>query len=106
MQLKIGLSDEAIKILSLPQEERTDELVRLAVAALIIAVPEYGDYTPNIQRSIAKVCQYDKYESGRVILRQGHKADNYYFIVSGISKLYLNFDYLTDDVLFSGRDKI
>lgn len=74
--------------MTLPVEERTEELVRLAVAALIIAVPEYGDFPPNIQRSIAKVCHLDKYETGRVIIRQGHKADNFYFIISGISIQY------------------
>lgn len=69
----------------LPQIERTDELVRMAVAALIQAIPEYADFPINIQRSIVKVCHFERYEAGRVIIRQGHKADNFYFIVSGIS---------------------
>jgi hypothetical protein len=84
---QIGLADEAKRIMRMQSSDRNDEFVRIAVAALIQAIPEYADFPPNIQKSIVKVCQFEKYESGRVIIRQGHKADNFYFIVSGISKL-------------------
>jgi CRP-like cAMP-binding protein len=82
----VSLSDEAKLILKMPVERRTDEYVKLAVASLIEAVPEYEDFPNNIQKSIARVAMLQEFEAGRVIIRQNHKADNFYFIVSGISK--------------------
>ncbi len=72
--------------------ERTEDLIRTAIAGLIQIIPEYSDFPANIQKSIARRCNLDQFEAGRVIIRQGHKADNFYLIVSGISKLMFTFD--------------
>jgi hypothetical protein len=43
------------------------------------------DFPVNIRKEIARVANIQEFEIGRVILRQNHKADNFYFIISGIS---------------------
>jgi len=39
----------------------------------------------KIQQAIAKFGVLQEFETGRIIIRQNHKADNFYFIISGIS---------------------
>ncbi|VDI12988.1 Hypothetical predicted protein [Mytilus galloprovincialis] len=77
------LSNEAITILSMNPEERTDEQCKLALLALNHAVKAFGEFPKAMQKSLVRVGWYEKYEDKRVIIRQGHVADNFYFILSG-----------------------
>ena len=84
--MKVDLNDEARKLLKAPIENRTDEHVKLICAALNDSVPEFSDFPPDVQRKLARVSTLQDIELGRVIIRQNHKADYFYFIVSGIGK--------------------
>ncbi|XP_071125080.1 cyclic nucleotide-binding domain-containing protein 2-like isoform X1 [Mytilus edulis] len=77
------LSNEAITILSMNPEERTDEQCKLALLALNHTVKAFGEFPKAMQKSLVRVGWYEKYEDKRVIIRQGHVADNFYFILSG-----------------------
>ena len=83
----MGISDEVKRILKLPHEKRTDDLVKIALSSIIDSVPEFEDYPIEMQNSIIKVALLQEFQAGRVIIRQNHRADNFYLIVSGISKL-------------------
>ena len=73
----------------MPSENRQDEHVQTALTSLVECVPEFKDFPIDIQRKIIKRCELQEFEAGRVIIRQNHSADNFYFIVSGISKFFL-----------------
>lgn len=68
-------------------EKRTDDHVKTVCSSLIDSVPEFLEFTPKIQKSIAKRAILQEFETGRVIIRENHKADNYYFIVSGVASV-------------------
>jgi CRP-like cAMP-binding protein len=96
MTYKIALTNEAIRIMKLPVLERTEEKIRIAIASLIQTTPDFADFPTKIQKLIVKYCNYDQYETGRVIIRQGHRADNFYFMVSGLCKKKLFFRYFKE----------
>ncbi|XP_052781786.1 uncharacterized protein LOC128218217 isoform X2 [Mya arenaria] len=74
---------EKIKhILSKPQAERTeDELYHVVLG--MRNLKSIAEYPNRMQRKFAQVGLYEKYESKRVVVRQGHPASAYYFILSG-----------------------
>ena len=82
---EVGLSDEAKRILKMPIETRTAEHIKTACSALIDAVPDFEEFSVEMQNSIVKVSLLQEFQAGRIIIRQNHKADNFYMIVSGIS---------------------
>ena len=43
----------------------------------------FAEYPVRMQRKIVEVGRYEKYDSKRVIVRQGHPASAFYFILSG-----------------------
>lgn len=51
------------------------------------SIKDYADYPVAIQKKIAEVGEYVKYESRRIIVREGHPAWNFYFILSGSGAL-------------------
>ncbi|CAD5115174.1 DgyrCDS4171 [Dimorphilus gyrociliatus] len=80
---------EAKRILQKRQNERTDDEMHYVQIALR-NYKAIADYPPNMQRVMAKKGWYEVYEGKRVIVRQGHPARCYYFILSGsviVSKL-------------------
>lgn len=77
------LSHDAKTILSMYPHERTDDQVRLVVLALNQTVDAFGEFPIKLQKSLASVGWYENFEAKRVIIRQGHMADNFYFILSG-----------------------
>ncbi|TPX60262.1 hypothetical protein SpCBS45565_g07547 [Spizellomyces sp. 'palustris'] len=46
-------------------------------------VPVFAKYDEGIRRALAKVITYEVFEAGRVVVRQGHAAQNFYHILSG-----------------------
>lgn len=77
------IPDDVKNILRMDFENRNDEQLRLAVTAINQIVPEFEKYPQQIQKSFVKYGFYEEYEPGRIILRQGHVATNYYFILCG-----------------------
>ncbi|XP_052796040.1 cyclic nucleotide-binding domain-containing protein 2-like isoform X2 [Mya arenaria] len=83
------LSTEAKAILSLYPSDRTNEQVKLVVLSLNQTVDAFGEFPIRLQRSLARVGWYENFETKRVIIRQGHVADNFYFILSGTALVTL-----------------
>lgn len=77
--------------MKLPVNERTEEQIRIAIASLIQTTPDFADFPSKIQKLIVKYCNYDQYETGRVIIRQGHRADNFYFMISGLCRWSIKY---------------
>ena len=77
------LTSEAVHMLGLPTDERTKDVIKYLLAALNFVVPEFDDYPASIQESIVGNAFYQEIEPHKVIIRQGHRAEKYYLIVSG-----------------------
>ena len=76
------MSEVSKHILIKPRWARTDQEL-LHVEIVLRSIKDYADYPVAIQRKIAEVGEYVKYESRRIIVREGHPAWNFYFILSG-----------------------
>ncbi|KAJ3157511.1 hypothetical protein HK101_001407 [Irineochytrium annulatum] len=63
----------------LPRTARERELLQRLTSTL----PAFAKYTPEMRRALSGVVRYGAYAKGRVIVRQGHEALNFYFILSG-----------------------
>ncbi|XP_048775168.2 cyclic nucleotide-binding domain-containing protein 2-like isoform X2 [Ostrea edulis] len=77
------LSNEAKAILSMEPERRTEEQLKVALLALNQGVEAFSEFPITMQKSLVRVGWYEHFEDKRVIIRQGHMADNFYFILSG-----------------------
>ncbi|XP_077984224.1 cyclic nucleotide-binding domain-containing protein 2-like isoform X2 [Glandiceps talaboti] len=77
------LSQDAKHILSMPPEERTEEQKKVALLSLKNAVEAFAEFPIRMQRSLVSVGWYESYEASRVIIRQGHHAENFYMILTG-----------------------
>ncbi|KAG8584528.1 hypothetical protein GDO81_004644 [Engystomops pustulosus] len=82
-KMEMVLSSEAKQILTSPPEERTPDETKLAMLSLRMTVSSFAGYPVHIQEGIAKVGWYECFGPGRVIIRQGHVAQNFYLILSG-----------------------
>ncbi len=67
------------------RDERSEEILKHIVVGLNFAMPEFKEYPDHIQRMLASIANYEEYEPGRVILRQGHNPLRYYIVISGIA---------------------
>ncbi|XP_076070117.1 uncharacterized protein LOC143041872 isoform X4 [Mytilus galloprovincialis] len=77
------LSNEAKTVLSMDPDERTEDHLKIALLALNQAVNAFSEFPITMQRSLVRVGWYEHFEDKRVIIRQGHMADNFYLIISG-----------------------
>jgi len=82
-QKEIQLANEAMYILSINPEARTEEQINSVITMVKASVPAFGEYPFRMQRQLLSVGWYEKFETNRVIIRQGHRALNFYFILSG-----------------------
>ncbi|GFN82200.1 cyclic nucleotide-binding domain-containing protein 2-like, partial [Plakobranchus ocellatus] len=80
---EVQVSAEAKAILSLEPGQRSAQQLRQALASLRQAVEEFSEFPITMQESLARVGRYEHFEAKRVIIRQGHLAENFYFILSG-----------------------
>ncbi|KAH9494555.1 hypothetical protein Btru_019839 [Bulinus truncatus] len=77
------VSQDVKDILKLPANQRTQAHVHTVRINFKQVAPSFSEFPIRIQESMIKVCTYEKFEAGRVIIRQGHRAENFYFILSG-----------------------
>ncbi|KAM8977671.1 uncharacterized protein RCH25_048502 [Pelodytes ibericus] len=77
------VSSEAQIILSSQPGKRTAEGIKQAMLSLRATVSTFAGYPVHIQEKITKFGWYECFGSGRVIIRQGHVAQNFYLILSG-----------------------
>ncbi|RUS86813.1 hypothetical protein EGW08_005409 [Elysia chlorotica] len=108
---EVQVSTEAKAILSLEPGQRSQQQLRQALASLRQAVEEFSEFPITMQESLARVGRYEHFEAKRVIIRQGHLAENFYFILSGTAVvIILDTDKLTGEqkartVTFLGKGK-
>ncbi|XP_069141505.1 uncharacterized protein [Argopecten irradians] len=76
------IPEETKKILCKSSRDRTEREIYVAQIALR-NIKAIADYPQNMQMKIAQVGQYERYEAKRIVLRQGHPASSYYFVLSG-----------------------
>ena len=79
---KMRMSEISKHILIKPPWARTDQEL-LHVQIVLRSIKDYANYPVDIQKKIAEVGEYVKYESRRIIVREGHPAWNFYIILSG-----------------------
>ncbi|CAC5410324.1 unnamed protein product [Mytilus coruscus] len=76
------LSEETKRILSKESQERTPHDIYSTQIAFR-NIRSISDYPARMQRKIAEVGVYERYEAKRIIVRQGHPPSAFYFILSG-----------------------
>ncbi|XP_052796743.1 cyclic nucleotide-binding domain-containing protein 2-like isoform X1 [Mya arenaria] len=79
---EISLSSETKNILTTSPDRRTPEHVQTAMFGLQ-CLRSYAEYPLHMQEKLAKVAWYEVVAPKRIIIRQGHFAENFYFILSG-----------------------
>ncbi|XP_078038553.1 uncharacterized protein LOC144470856 [Augochlora pura] len=79
---KKGLSLEDRSTLLIRPSERTS-VEKTYIFELFKKFHAFRKYPDNLRESVAGVCLYQYLRPGRVIVRQGHQAENLYFIVNG-----------------------
>lgn len=77
------IPDDIKRLLQIPPNERTDEQLTRLIKFLDLFVPEFNQYPKAMQRMLLASAIYQEFEPGRVILRQGHVPENFYFILNG-----------------------
>jgi len=85
-----SLNEKARMILTTLPEQRTEEDRNYALKRLRAAVDEFAEFPLAMQQALAKVAWLDEFEPKRVIIRQGHTAENFYFMVSGTALVTKN----------------
>lgn len=53
----------------------------------------FAEFPLRRQYALARIAILEEFERGRVILREGHRAEKFYLIVDGVSKY--SFDFLS-----------
>ncbi|XP_031572593.1 cyclic nucleotide-binding domain-containing protein 2-like [Actinia tenebrosa] len=86
---EVKLSPDSVQILSMLPGTRTEEQIQAALVGLKTAVAAFGEYPLKMQRRLVNVGWYESFEAKRVIIRQGHRAENFYFILSGTALVTL-----------------
>ncbi|XP_064603627.1 uncharacterized protein LOC135469039 [Liolophura sinensis] len=82
---ELQLSSEAKAILSMEPSKRTAEQLHVALVALNQSVEAFSEFPIKMQESLVRVGFYEHFEANRVIIRQGHFADNFYLIITGLA---------------------
>ncbi|KAL3880118.1 hypothetical protein ACJMK2_032387 [Sinanodonta woodiana] len=70
------------KLLAIPKGYRTVDHIRV-ILALLRGNASFQDYPGNVQIQLAKCMEYESYEARRMILKQGHRPEAFYIILSG-----------------------
>ncbi|XP_013408854.1 uncharacterized protein LOC106172612 [Lingula anatina] len=79
-ELKITLDVQ--RTLTLPPNSRSPEMLRRVLYSLQ-TVKSFCDYPLDMQRKICEVGWYQSLPGRKVIVRQSHIAENFYFVLSG-----------------------
>ncbi|KAK7097143.1 hypothetical protein V1264_004162 [Littorina saxatilis] len=93
---EIQVSNEAKAILTMAPGTRSDEQRHVALVSLSQAVPEFGEFPRAMQEALVRVGWYECFEARRIIIREGHMADNFYLILSGSGKLPSCVDWMAE----------
>ncbi|CAH1777607.1 unnamed protein product [Owenia fusiformis] len=81
---EISISSDVQKILSLRPEHRTKDMCNKVIHGLQ-TLRSFAEYPLHMQMKLAKVAWFQMVPPKRYIIRQGHIADNFYFILAGLA---------------------
>ncbi|KAI8489377.1 hypothetical protein Bbelb_328200 [Branchiostoma belcheri] len=70
------------ELLRKPSKDRTEEEAETIVRTMQ-KMPDFALFPFEIQKQLCQVAWYDSFGTGRVIIREGHAADGFYFVLSG-----------------------
>lgn len=84
------INDLTRNILTIVPEHRTSDQVEYAIKRMRASVDEFSEFPRKMQEEITKVAWLDQFEPKRIIIRQGHQAQNFYFILSGTALITKN----------------
>ncbi|EZA54365.1 hypothetical protein DMN91_002348 [Ooceraea biroi] len=91
----LTLEDRSILLVNPSERSSTDKAYIHDLMRKLRAFPKYSE---ELKEQLAAVCVYQYLPAGRVIVRQGHKARNLYFIAHGEVELSkVTVDQLTGD---------
>ena len=76
------LSRKAKLILMKPNHTRSAQELRF-LDRCIVRLKCFDQYSFQVRKQLSNVLYFEAFEKGRVIIRQGRKGQNFYFIVSG-----------------------
>eukprot|EP00057_Strongylocentrotus_purpuratus_P009733 XP_011664207.1 PREDICTED: uncharacterized protein LOC100893884 [Strongylocentrotus purpuratus] len=79
---EVGITQEVKNVLSSPSYVRTKEQLGVALIGLQ-TMKSFAEYPLHMQEKLVKVAWYEFIPPKRVIIRQGHYAENFYFVISG-----------------------
>ncbi|XP_006814718.1 uncharacterized protein LOC100377915 [Saccoglossus kowalevskii] len=79
---EINISSEVKNILSLPSEQRSPEQLLTALYGLQ-TMKSFAEYPLHMQEKLTRVAWFENIPPRKVIIRQGHYAEAFYFIISG-----------------------
>ena len=84
-----GLTLKAKETMMKPTTERTpaelNELMRL-----FNSMEVFNRYSTTTKERLAKVAEYENYDCDRVLIREGHKAQEFYFVLNGSVNVYIS----------------
>nr|XP_054773342.1 cyclic nucleotide-binding domain-containing protein 2-like [Lytechinus pictus] len=90
---------EVTNVLSLEAEERTLDQLKVALRGLQ-SISSFAEYPLHIQEKLVRVAYFYSIPEKKVIIRQGHIAENFYFIVTGeVSVVKTEADPITSEVI-------
>ncbi|KAJ3252923.1 hypothetical protein HK104_007298, partial [Borealophlyctis nickersoniae] len=69
-------------LLAIPVQERTAEDER-ALDAALCRLPSFAAYSKTVRRGLARCVKFEAVDAGRCVVRAGHKAEGFYFLVGG-----------------------
>ncbi|XP_071950951.1 cyclic nucleotide-binding domain-containing protein 2-like [Antedon mediterranea] len=79
---EINLSNDVKNVLTVPSVYRSTEQLQTALYGLQ-TMKSFAEYPLHMQEKLVKVAWFESVPANRVIIRQGHYAENFYFIISG-----------------------
>ncbi|CAH1783796.1 unnamed protein product [Owenia fusiformis] len=78
----VRIPEETKRVLIKPPHVRTAKEIHYTMLSMR-NLRAFGDYPVHMQRRIIETGTYEKYESKRLIVRQGHRPAFFYFVLSG-----------------------
>lgn len=82
VQKQMRLTDRVVHILKSRPRERKEQDVRQVLTALH-HVGVFGSYSTKLQRKVARVARYSRFESRQVMIQQGQPPHSFYICLSG-----------------------
>ncbi|KAJ3077152.1 hypothetical protein HDU98_007537 [Podochytrium sp. JEL0797] len=88
---KVGGGERIVAVVMKPPEKRTNADLQL-LEVMMKALPGYSSYSQLRKQELGRKVEYSKFWSATTILKQGHVASNFYFILTGQVEIYVQLE--------------